>query len=193
MILTATFKPEHVKPMSDEELFMFCQDNKHLRIERNAQQQILFMSPTGLYTSKKNVDLYGIVLDWNKKKQEGVIFDSNAGFYLPNGALRCPDIAWMSNEKWNSISESAKSKFGYVVPEFVVELVSPSDLITDVKNKMVEWIENGVQLAWMIEPENKSVTIYRANGEIETMTNETQLINGENVLVGFEVELKALV
>jgi Uma2 family endonuclease len=178
---------------SDQQLFEFCQTNKGVRIERDADGQIYIMAPSGGYTSNLNANLVGEIIIWAKKTNLGRVFDSNGGFLLPNGAMRAPDAAFVRSDRWEALTEEEKEKFPPLCPDFVIELKSPSDRLAPLQEKMKEWIDNGCQLAWLIAPKEAQVYIYRADGSISIVKSFTEKLSGEEVLPGFELELGVLV
>lgn len=140
------------RPLNDDQLLQFCAANDSLRIERNPAGELIVMTPAGGKTG--NRELYaGRELDlWVERQRDGIAFGSNTGFSLPDGSVRAPDAAWLSLEKWDRLSEEEKGKFLPFCPDFVIEVRSPSDLISDLEAKMSDWIANGAQLAWLIDP-----------------------------------------
>lgn len=174
--------------LSEEEFFHLCAQNRELRFERDKNQNIIVMSPTGIETSFYNSEIILQLGIWNKQQKSGIVFESNAGFTLPNGAVRSPDTSWLSNERYHELSEEDKKRFAHTCPEFVIELKSPTDALHSLKEKMHEWIENGAQLAWLINPETKNVIIYRKDGSIAEQ-DFTKPVSGEDVLPGFELDL----
>jgi Uma2 family endonuclease len=195
-IVTSEYTLDLVAPqlegMTDDEFFTFCLQNKHLKIERDEKHQILFMPPEGLEISAKNGSIFFELAVWNKQKGLGIAFGNSAGFYLPDTSMKSPDAAWLSNEKWNSLDNEERNKFGHVTPEFVVELMSPSDNQRDAKAKMQKWIENGVLLGWLIDPKKKEVYIYREDGTINKLEGFAHQLSGETVLPGFLFDLSVL-
>ncbi|MEP7143151.1 MAG: Uma2 family endonuclease [Ferruginibacter sp.] len=178
--------------MSDDDFFNFCRQNTDLRIERDHNKQIYIMAPTGFYTGKFNTDIITELNLWNRKSRKGEVFDSSTGFTLPDGAVFSPDASWISSKKIKFLTEEEKNKFAPVCPNFVIELKSPSDRLKNLKSKMQKWIENGTQLAWLIDPEIKKVFIYREDGSKSVTQGFSNTLYGENVLPGFELDLKIL-
>lgn len=178
--------------MSDEEFFNFCQQNRDLRIERDSNNQIFIMAPTGLYTGSNNSGINSELYVCNKKSKAGQVFDSSTGFTLPDGAIFSPDASWISNERMKELTDEEKKKFASICPDFIIELKSPSGNLKQLKNKMLKWIENGVSLAWLINPASKQVFIYRADNSVEIIQSFIQKISGENVLPGFNLDLTIL-
>jgi Uma2 family endonuclease len=182
--------PLRVRParrITDDELFELCARNKGLRIERTSEGELVIMSPTGSETGNRNFNLSGQLFAW-VTANGGFGFDSSTGFVLPNGAERSPDAAWMSNERWLAVPADRKARFAPVCPDLVVELVSPSDRLTDVHGKMREYIENGARLGWLIDRQERRVHVYRANGSVDVLEHPSAL-DGEDVLSGFRLEL----
>jgi len=177
--------------MSDDEFFDFCANNKNVRIERDENHQIYIMAPAGILSSSQNFEIAGQLYLWNKITKHGIAFDSSAGFYLPDGSMLNPDAAWISKETWDNIEPEEKKKFAYTTPDFIVELMSPSDRLNHAKQKMDKWIKNGVKLGWLIDPKNQQTFIYRADGTVDKITFDKKL-SGENVLPGFELDLTIL-
>ncbi|MCU0447613.1 MAG: Uma2 family endonuclease [Microscillaceae bacterium] len=182
--------PKHIN-FSEDEFFEFCVANKELRFERNSKGQLIIMAPTGLDTSFDNLDLGTEVNIWNRQYQLGKVSDSNGGYTLPNGSMYAPDVAWISHERWNTVPKAERKKFAHICPNFVIELMSDSDSLVQAKAKMEEWIENGVQLAWLINPKERKTYIYRENGE-RIIQDFQQKLSGENVLPHFELDLLAI-
>lgn len=175
--------------LTDDELFDFCQMNTPFQIERDQNQNLRIMEPIGGESGWQESEVTGELYVWNKQAKSGKTFSTPTGFYLPNGALKSSDGSWMSLEKWEKITPQARQKFLYAVPDFIVEIRSPSDNLTDLKAKMDEWIENGVQLAWLIDPKKEKAYIYRKDGSVDTIDGFDGRLSGENVLDGFEFDL----
>ena len=174
--------------LDSDKFYELCSDNPQLRLEKNAIGEIIIMSPTGSETSRKNALLVFLFSSWNESKQLGEIFDSNAGFTFPNGAIRSPDVSWIEKTRWNTLSTSQQDKFAPIVPDFVLELKSKSDNLAELQAKMVEYIGQGVKLAWLINPENKNIEIYRYGVDKQVLENPAKL-SGEAVLPDFELNL----
>ena len=177
--------------LSNDELYEFCVVNKELRIERDANQNIIIMAPVGGNSGFHEVEFSTEVNIW-RRKNGGVSFSSSTGFLMPNGAMRSPDACWISEERWTKITPAQKKKFPPVVPNFVVEVRSPTDALKGAKAKMEEWVDNGIQLGWLIDIKNKQVYIYRVDGSIEIIKGFDKTLSGETVLKGFEFDLGQL-
>lgn len=177
--------------MTDDQFFDFCQLNRHFRIERNQIGDLFIMSPTDSETGQRNFNLIGELGIWTKQDGTGVGFGSSGGFTLPNGAVRSPDAAWIKRTKWEIIPAEKRKKFAPICPEFVVELRSENDNLSTLKEKMQEYIDNGTQLAWLIDRKQRKVFIYRPNCGVEELNNP-QTLTGEDILPGFVLDLSEI-
>jgi Uma2 family endonuclease len=177
--------------LSDRDLEILSRDNPDARLETNSIGQLIFMSPTGGETSERNAELIFQVQFWNRQTQLGKVFDSSGGFKLSNEAVRSPDVSWITIEKWNALSKEQRKKFLPIDPDFVIELMSPTDILGQVQQKMEEYMSCGVKLGWLINPDAERVEIYRARKEKEIIDNPINL-SGEDVLPGLIVDLSKI-
>ncbi len=175
-------------PISNEDLAALCRHNPDLRLETDAQGKLIIMSPTGSETGDLNGELFLQVGIWNKQYKLGKVFDSSTGFRLANGAVRSPDVSWVKLETWNSLSKKLRQGFAPIDPDFVIELLSPSDDIKLIREKMEEYLNCGVNLGWLIDPRSKQVEIYR-QGKDKEILNNPQTISGEDILPKLIVDL----
>ncbi|MBE9127424.1 MULTISPECIES: Uma2 family endonuclease [unclassified Coleofasciculus] len=177
--------------LTDEQFYQLCQDNETLRFERTATGELIIMPPTGGETSNRNAGLTAQIWIWNEQTQLGKVFDSSGGFKLPNGADRSPDASWVKLERWNALTPEQQTKFAPLCPDFVVELLSPSDSFTETQAKMKEYLENGIRLGWLINRRTRQVEIYRQGQEVEVLESPASL-SGEDVLPGFVLNLEPI-
>ncbi|MGB3779093.1 MAG: Uma2 family endonuclease [Tunicatimonas sp.] len=178
---------------TNKEFFDFCQENRDLRFERNANGEIIIMAPTGGITSDKNGEIVTELKLWNRQAQLGKVFESSAGFVLPNGATRSPDASWLEKSRWEALTEEQQTKFVPLCPDFVVELISPSDTLKATQEKMTEWMDNGCRLGWLFYPKEEKVFVYRAGqAEPEVLDGYDRSLSGEAVVPGFQFELRWL-
>jgi len=175
-------------PMSETEFWDFCCRNSDLRIERDSSGEIIIMPPTGGETAYRNSKLTARLTIWSERAGRGCAFDSNAEFLLPNGAARSPDASWVLKSRIDRLTKKEKTRFPPLCPDFVVELVSPSDRLSKVKAKMREWMENGAALGWLIDPDTRTVCIYRPGQDAEELVNVDHVL-GEGPVEGFRLEL----
>lgn len=177
--------------LSDEQFFRLCVNNRDYRFERNSKGDLLIMSPTGGETSNKNADICYQLQAWNRRRKKGKVFDSSGGFKLPLGSTRSPDASWIPLEKWNNLSSQEKQKFLPLSPDCMIELLSPTDNLIDTQKKMLEYLENGTKLGWLINREARQVEVYRINQEVEILDNPSS-VSGENILEDFNLEMELI-
>lgn len=180
--------PPNINVFSDDELYAFCLANPELRIERDETGHIIIMPPTGLESSFTNGELFGEVRNWNRQTKAGRTSESNGGYTLPDTSMRAPDVGWISKERLMSVLPEELKKFAHVCPDFVIEVRSESDNLTELKAKMGKWIKNGVRLGWLVDPQNQATTIYRPDREPETKPF-AETLSGEDVLTGFTLNV----
>lgn len=178
--------------MSDKEFYDFCQQNELFHIERDENKQIIIMPPTNANTGIKNTNLLVELANWNRKKKSGFCFDSSTGFTLADSSVRSPDVSWLAKEKWNQLSDLEKNEFPHICPDFIIELKSKSDNLKILTRKMSKWIENGCSLAWLINPDDETVYIYRNDGTVDKVTGFRNSLSGEKVLPGFKLNLSVV-
>ncbi len=175
--------------LTDDQFYELCQKNSDIKFERNAQGELIIMPPTGGETGNCNAEItidFGI---WNRQIKLGKVFDSSTGFKLPNGADRSPDVAWIKQERWDALTPAQKEKFPPISPDFVLELMSPTDTLQKTQEKMQEYMENQVKLGWLIDRKTRRVEIYRQGKEVEVLESPTEL-SGEDVLPGFVLKMQ---
>lgn len=165
------------------------------RIELTKDGELIIMSPTGGTAGRKNSRLTQQLRNWADIDGKGEVFDSSTVFVLPNGARRSPDVSWIKEERWNQLTEAQQDGFPPIAPDFVMELVSPSDIknqrYEDLQLKMQEYLDNGVKLGWLIEPNAKTVEIYRLGQKVEILDNP-QTLSGEDILPRFVLDLSEI-
>ena len=179
------------------------------RLELTKTGELIVMSPTGGTAGRKNTRLIQRLRNWTDLDGTGEVFDSSTIFVLPSGARRSPDASWIRLERWTQLTPQQQDGFPPLAPDFVIELVSPSDLrcdpadfqsarerapreknqrYEDLQAKMQEYLDNGVRLGWLIEPSAKIVEIYRLGQQVEIL-NHPQTLSGEDVLPRFVLDL----
>lgn len=178
-------------PLSEDEYFQFCTRHRDLRIEMTSEGQMIVMMPVGGEGSHRNLFLTTRFGTWSETDPTGIGFDSSGGFRLPNNAKRSPDIAWVKRERWESLTPKERKKFPPLCPDFVVELRSDTDRLSKLQDKMQEYIENGAQLAWLIDPIEKRGHIYRPGLPVEILDNPPE-VSGEPLLSGFALKLAGI-
>jgi Uma2 family endonuclease len=178
-----------VPPMSDDEFAAFVSEHPDLNFEMTAEGELIVMPPTFSVTGFRNQEIGRQLANWAVHDGRGISGDSSIGFVLPNGARRSPDQSWVPRSEFSRLSAKELSRYWHICPAFVIELRSTSDRLRVLRDKMREWIENGAQLGWLIDPESRTVEIYRPHTEPELLTNPTS-VAGEGPVGGFVLELQ---
>jgi Uma2 family endonuclease len=182
--LPVRVRPE--TPMTDEELARFCSANEALRVERDSKGELIVMSPTWTEGGGKGSEVGGELFVWSRADGRGKYYDSSTGFRLPDTSIRAADAHWVSWARWNALLPEQRKGFARICPEFVIEVRSETDRLRDMHEKMKMWIDNGAELAWLIDPERKVVEVYRPGEEPEIHHDPTS-VQGTGPVRGFEL------
>jgi len=177
--------------ITDEQFALLCQENPELRLELTAQGELIIMPPTGFVTGRRNSRVIRYVDVWAEMDGTGLSCDSSTLFILPNGARRSPDASWVKQERIALFTEKQQEGFLPLCPDFVVEIRSPSDHLPDLQEKMQEYIANGAQLGWLIDPIEKRIHIYRPGLPVEIFDDPAS-VSGDPELPGFTLFVREL-
>ena len=186
-----TLRIRPVIELTDDEFFALCQINRDLRFERTSQGDIIIMAPTGAETGIRNSSITAQLYIWAKRDGTGAVFDSSTGFKLPNSADRSPDAAWIPRSRLANLTARQKEKFLPLCPDFVIELLSPTDALSTTEAKITEYIENGSKLGWLIDPEMRQVHIYRPHQAVAIL-HKVMEIAADPELPGFVLDLREI-
>ena len=177
--------------VSQEQFELLANANRDLRLERSPNGELIIMPPTGGTTGKRNAKLITYFVNWNDQMQLGEVFDSSTAFRLPNGSNRSPDVAWVSRDRWQSLTSEQQDSFPPLCPDFVVELRSKSDSLKSLQDKMEEYLENGLLLGWLIDIQNQTIEVYRPQESREVL-QKPSVLTGDSILSNFSVNLDFL-
>ena len=180
------------KRMSDSEYYAFCAANSSVRFERSALGEIIIVPPAGIESDYRNADVVAQLRQWAQRDGRGKVFGPSAEFILPSSAAYSPDAAWVSNKKLGKLSKEQKRKFPPLAPEFIVEVMSPSDRLKATQDKMEDWMSNGVELAWLIDGDRETVYIYRAGQPKPEKRIGEVVLSGEGPIKGFKLNLREI-
>ncbi|OKH23391.1 Uma2 family endonuclease [Chroogloeocystis siderophila] len=179
---------EPIAHLSDEQFYQLCLANRDLSLEMSAKGELIIVPPVGGESGNQEADLITDLNNWNRQTKLGKVFSSSTIFILPNGAKRSPDAAWVQLARWEALTPEQRKKFPPLVPDFAIELRSETDRLQPIQAKMQEYIDNGLRLGWLINPQDQQVEIYRPAQAVEVIQTPAQL-SGEDVLPGFELHL----
>ena len=177
--------------LTDEQFYQLCIANPEQPLELTAKGVLIVMSPVGGESGKREMNLGSQVYNWNSQTQLGEVFSSSTVFRLPLGSQRSPDVAWIKLERWNALTAEQQQKFPPIAPDFVIELRSRTDSLSDLQEKMLEYRVNGVRLGLLINPQAQQVEIYRVNQEVKILQSPTE-VNCDEVLLGFVLDLSQI-
>jgi len=186
-----TLNLDAIVQLTADAFYALCRANPDIKFERTAKGELIVMPPTGGETGSRNSKLNQRLANWAEADGTGITFDSSTGFKLPNGANRSPDAAWILLTRWEALTPEQRRRFPPIAPDFVVELRSDTDSLAVTQAKMQEYIDNGVRLGWLLDPQTHLVEIYRQGQEQEVLPSPTSL-SGEEVLPGFVLDLKGI-
>ncbi|MBD2410555.1 hypothetical protein FACHB389_14540 [Nostoc calcicola FACHB-389] len=177
-----------VTNLSDEQFYQLCLANRDLSLEMNAAGELIIVPPVGGESGNQEAGLIADLEIWNRQAKLGKVFSSSTIFILPNNAKRSPDAAWVKLERWQALTLEQRKKFPPLVPDFAIELRSETDRLKPIQEKMQEYIENGLRLGWLINPQDANVEIYRIGKAVEIIQMPA-ILSGEDILPGFELQL----
>jgi Uma2 family endonuclease len=185
-----------IASVTDEQFYQLCQANPDVSLERNRQGELIIGSPVGGESGSREADYIADLVLWNRQTRLGRVFSSSTIFNLPNGgdpdgiceAARSPDVAWVSLDRWNALAPEQQERFPPICPDFVIELRSRTDRPKPLQEKMQEYLESGLRLGWLVDPQSGQVEIYRAGQAMEVLQFPVQL-SGESILPGFVLNL----
>jgi Uma2 family endonuclease len=180
---------EPVRMLDDDEYYAFCMSNPDLRIERTAKGEVVVVAPVGGESSFQSGEVFGELRAWARREKRGKALESSAEFILPTGAALSPDASWVSFARLSKLSKDQRKKFLKLCPEFIIEVMSPSDRLNTAKAKMNDWMAGGVDLGWLIDGEHQTVYIYRAGQPEPEKRKGVNAIEGEGPVAGFALDL----
>ena len=182
----------HALKLRDADFERIVRANPDWNFEQTAEGELVVVPPTGGTSGSKNLSLSKQFGNWVEENLDlGEGFDSSTLFILPSGAKRSPDVAWVSRERWNALTQKQQDGFPPLCPDFVVELRSPTDVLSELQAKMREYMDNGARLGWLINPQDRTALIYRLGQSVVVLQSPTSL-SGEDVLPGFVLDLQRI-
>jgi Uma2 family endonuclease len=184
---TLSFDREH--RLTDDEYFDFCAANPDAFFERTPEGEIVIVPPAGAESDSLNLGIAALLQLWARKDGRGKAFGPTVQFLLPDGSGLSPDAAWLSKDRWESLSKRERTRFPHLVPQFIVEVMSPSDRLGSAKKKMRRWMSNGVELGWLIDGPNRTIYVYCGAAEPVTLRDPDRVV-GEGPVAGFTLHLE---
>ena len=186
--LPASFTAE---PMTDEEFAAFCAEHPDLEFEMTAEGEIIIMAPAYSLTAVRNARICRHLDAWSEKDGRGIACDSSGGFVLPDGSRRSPDASWTLKSRVREVASNDGKGYWHLCPDFVLELHSETDRLKPLQKKMLEYASNGAELGWLIDPQRRTIEVYRPGQEVEVRAG-IDTIEGEGLTAGFVLDLSAV-
>ena len=186
--------PVRIRPLglfSDDRFYEFCRLNSDLRIERTPNGDLLIMAPASFRTSHMNMQIAIQLGLWAERDGTGIATESSGGYILPDTAMLAPDAAWIRSDRLDAVPEEQQERFLPLCPDFVIELRSPTDTLRRAQAKMSEYLENGLQLGWLIDPLARRVYVYRPGVDVQVL-DDPDGVDGAPVLPGFRLDLSRI-
>ena len=175
-------------PLTDEEFEWMCEQTRSALLERTKEGTITMNAPAGGTTSSGNNEIARQLGNWWIRHRPGRVFDSSAGFFLPDDSMLNPDAAYVAPEQLKGLTRADLARFPRLAPAFIIELRSETDRLAAVQEKMEAGMANGVQLGWLIDPEAKQVRIY-AQGAAPRIESGTA-VAGSGPIEGFVLDVE---
>jgi len=180
---------EPIVNLTREKFYQLCLANPDVSMERSPKGELITMFPIGGEGGRREAYLIAKVGMWNEQTQLGVVFSSQTIFSLPRGGDRAPDVAWVEKQRWENLTQEAREGFPPLCPDFAIELRSRSDRLQPLQEKMQEYLASGLQLGWLINPNDGQVKIYRSRTEQVQARSMPTILSGEDILPEFELSL----
>lgn len=176
--------------LTEAQFLKLCDEFPDDLLEYTAEGEVIIMPPTDFESGRRVPDLLIQLGNWARQQGLGSVSGPDTGFFLPNGARRSPDAAWCDQARWEAARQPGV-RFPAFAPDFVVEVRSPEQRARSLREKMQEYMANGVKLSWLIDPLKRTVAIYRPAREPEIFENPAT-VAGEGPVAGFVLDLRLI-
>ena len=178
-------------PFTDDDLIAFSRRNRPYRVEKNVEGELVITTPVGNQGGVREAKVVAQLVLWAESEGTGQANGPNAGWNLPDGSTLSPDASWILSLRLASFSSEEQERYLPLCPDFVIEVRSRTDSKAMLQTKMETWIVNGAQLAWMIDPYEATVTIYRSINEPQVLVRP-EFLAGEVPVGGFRLNTNGL-
>ena len=152
--------------------------------------ELLKMAPAGARHGRIANTISFIITAYTRQRDLGAVFAAETGFIIRRNpdTVRAPDVAFVSNER---LQGEVPAGYMGIVPDFVVEVVSPNDSASAVQAKVEDWMRAGTRLVWVVYPETRSVAVYRSLQEAQVLSS-AETLDAEPVFDDFSVPVSDL-
>jgi len=168
---------------TDEELMKLKHEGKVELVDG----EVILVTPAGAEQGAISMDLATRLNNFVRRHKLGRVFDAQTGF-RPYENMRAPDISFVRKER---LPEKLPKGFLRVPPDLAVEVLGPDERVSDYEGKVAEYLSWGVRLVWLVDPNTRTVTVVRANGERQVL-GEKDVLTGEDVVPGFKIRVRKI-
>ena len=186
-MLPATFT---APGLTEAQFLKLCEEFPDAFLEYTADGRLIVMPPTDPETAECEAEVVRQLKNWAIEVRRGRVTGPTAGFFFPDGSRRSPDAAWFDATRWKA-AKRPDLRFPVFAPDFVIEVRSPHQRARPLHRKMLEYLANGVKLGWLIDPIERTMTIYRPGREPEVRSNPAS-VAGEGPVAGFVLQLERI-
>jgi Uma2 family endonuclease len=176
--------------LTEAEFLALAEEFPDATLEYTADGVVLIIPFTDPDSSAGVAQIVCQLAEWAAQDKRGMVVGPDGGFFFPNGSRRSPDAAWFDTRRWRN-SQVPGTMFPVFAPEFLIEVRSPKQRAAPLRDKMAEYIENGVKLAWLIDPLDRTVTIYKPHRKPKVLTHPAT-VAGEGLVEGFVLNLDGI-
>ena len=167
----------------------FCEANDHYEMEVNEAGELVILPMVGFRGNRHETEMATELNIW-RRANGGISASQTSRFRLPTGAIRGPDAAWITQERYDTATDEEKETVIVGVPDFVVEIRSRRDNLRPLQRKMQIWMDGGARLGWLIDPRSRRVFIYRSGQPEPEILENPETVDGEDVLPGFSFAVR---
>ncbi|ODS30021.1 MAG: hypothetical protein SCARUB_04876 [Candidatus Scalindua rubra] len=150
----------------------------------------LKMNPAGFEHESIGLRLGGALERFVRENKLGIVCGSSAGYWMKSGNFRSPDVSFVGKDRLKGFKRLPKG-FLKGAPNLAVEILSPSDTVEELHEKVVEYFDNGSQLVWVVNPEEQIVLVYHSQ-QPEKLLRKGDNLDGENIVSGFSLPVSDL-
>ena len=170
------------RPVTIDDMYHMPKDGRKYELVNGE----VVVSPAGMEHAEIVVNIIRIIATYLDVNPIGKVYGDNTGVIFPNGNLRSPDVFFVRSEKLPG--GKSPITFGEMIPDFAAEVLSPGNRSGQIAQKIGEFLEYGVQIVWLVDPEDQSVTVYRSLTHTQRFTSE-DVIDAKPVLPGFSCKV----
>lgn len=167
----------------------FCEANDDYEMEVNEVGELVILPMVGFRGNRREHYLNVFMGNW-ELANGGVSASQTSRFRLATGAIRGPDAAWITQERYDAATEQERETVFPGAPDFVVEIRSRTDSLAPLQHKMQLCMDGGARLGWLIDPTNRQIYVYRTGQPEPELLEDPDTLDGEEVMPGFSFRVR---